>query len=276
MADHKRNPNGEFLVGVARAFGGAVIFTLPLLMTMEMWELGATMPPLRLVQFLIVAIPVLVALSHYLGFEETFGLRDDLIDTFVAYAVAFVTAAVLLWSMGLIEPGMPMREVVGMIGIQAVPGSIGALLAQSQFGNKKAEEERLAGRAGYRGELYFMLLGALFLGLNLAPTEEMILIGYKLNNAQALGLVALSLFVMHAFVYVVQFRGQAKIDYGKTQLSVFFRYTVVGYVIVLITSLYVLWTFGRIDGVSAREVLYTVLVLGFPSAIGAAAARLVL
>jgi putative integral membrane protein (TIGR02587 family) len=276
MAENKRNPNGEFLVALARAFGGAVIFSLPLLMTMEMWEMGATMPLLRLAQFLIVAIPVLVALSHYLGFEETFGFKDDLIDTFVAYAVAFVTSGILLWVTAIIEPDMPLHEIVGMIGIQAVPGSIGALLAQSQFGDKKAEEERQSGRAGYRGELYFMLLGALFLGLNLAPTEEMILIGYKMSNWQALGLVALSLIVMHAFVYVVEFRGQAEIDEGRSHLSVFFRYTVVGYAIVLLTSLYVLWTFGRIDGISLREILLTVLVLGFPSAVGAAAARLVL
>ena len=37
-----------FLVSLARAFGGALTFGLPLLMTMEMWALGFYMQPLRL------------------------------------------------------------------------------------------------------------------------------------------------------------------------------------------------------------------------------------
>jgi Putative integral membrane protein (DUF2391). len=30
----------DYAIGLARAFGGTVIFGLPLLMTMEMWSLG--------------------------------------------------------------------------------------------------------------------------------------------------------------------------------------------------------------------------------------------
>jgi putative integral membrane protein (TIGR02587 family) len=270
------NKNADFLVGLARAFGGAIIFSLPLQMTMEMWELGATMQPFRLAQFLIVALPLLVGLSHYLGFEETVDLLDDLVDTFVAYAVAFVTSALLLWLMAIIEPQMPLNEVIGMIAIQAVPGSIGALLAQSQFGSKRADDQRQKERAGYFGELFFMLVGALFLNLNLAPTEEMLLIAYKMSDWHILGLLALSLLVMHAFVYVVEFRGQAEIPAGRSQIGMFFRFTLVGYAIVLLVSLYLMWTFGRTDGVALREVLFHAVVLGFPGAIGAAAARLVL
>jgi uncharacterized membrane protein len=46
--------------------------------------------------------------------------------------------------------------------------------------------------------------------------------------------------------------------------------------IVLATSLYILWTFGSIDGLSLREVLLTMIVLGLPGGLGAAAARLLL
>ena len=42
----------SFLVALARAFAGALIFGLPLLMTMEMWALGFYMEPLRLALFL--------------------------------------------------------------------------------------------------------------------------------------------------------------------------------------------------------------------------------
>jgi uncharacterized membrane protein len=57
---------------------------------------------------------------------------------------------------------------------------------------------------------------------------------------------------------------------------VFVRFTIVGYTIALLISLYVLWTFGRLDGAATAEVIRAMLVLGFPAALGASAARLIL
>ena len=48
-----------------------------------------------------------------------------------------------------------------------------------------------------------------------------------------------------------------------------------GYGIALLVSVYVLWTFGRLDGVGMGQVAMMTAVLGFPSALGAALARLV-
>ena len=52
-----------------------------------------------------------------------------------------------------------------------------------------------------------MAIGALFLSLNVAPTEEIILISYKMTPWHALATLALSILIMHAFVYAVAFRG---------------------------------------------------------------------
>src|SRR3546814_12765663 len=80
--------------------------------------------------------------------------------------------------------------------------------------------------------------------------------------------------LMHGFVYAVEFRGQKDIPEGARPSGVFIRYTVAGYALALLISLYILWTFGRTDGIDFREMLTTVIVLGFPAALGAAAARL--
>ncbi len=45
--------------------------------------------------------------------------------------------------------------------------------------------------------------------------------------------------------------------------------------IALLISLYVLWTFGRTDGWVPHETASAMIVLGFPAAMGAALARLV-
>lgn len=266
----------QFTIGLARAFGGAVIFALPILMTMEMWALGFTLEPLRLAALLVVTLPLLVGLSHFLGFEPTFDVKDDVVDAFVAYGIGFVASAVVLLLLRIIEPGMSLAEVVGKVSLQAIPGAIGALLAQSELGIKDEEAEQRERNTGYFGELFFMGVGALFFALNLAPTEEVILIAFHKSGVQALVLALVSLAVMHAFVYAVNFAGQAQIPEGATLWLVFLRYTVVGYALVLLISLFVLWAFDRTDGTSLYEIVLSVVVLGFPGAIGAAAARLIL
>ena len=269
--------NRAFLVGLARAFGGAIVFSLPTLMTMEMWSFGFSMDPLKLALLLVLVAPLLVGLSHFVGFEPTFGWKDDAVDAMVAYAVGFIAAAPILALFGVIAPGMSATEIVGKIALQAVPGSIGALLAQSQFGGENRSDRRREARGDtYGGETFFMAVGAVFLSLNLACTEEMVLIAYQMTAWHALGLAAASLLIMHWFVYRVGFHGASSVPDGAHPAGVFARYTVVGYAICLMISVYILWTFGRTEGASLEEVARATIVLGFPSAVGAAAARLIL
>ena len=116
-----------------------------------------------------------------------------------------------------------------------------------------------------------MAAGALFLALNMAPTEEMELIAYKASPLHILGLMALSVALMHGIVYGAGFAGQE--EHGKP-VTAFFHFTLPGYAIALAVGLFVMWTFGRVADQGLGELVSVVLVLGFPAAIGAAAARL--
>ncbi len=272
--------NKRFLVGLARAFAGAVLFSFPLIMTMEMWSLGFTVERYRLALFMTLAIPLLVGLSYFIGFEDTSSLIDDIVDAFVAYAVGFTTSAILLFLFNILDFKMSADEMIGKISIQAVIGAIGAMLAQSELGaNKKDKEreEKKKRKARYAGELFLMMVGAIFLAMNTAPTEEIVLIGYKMSDVQIIILAFFSVMLMHAFVYKVEFRGQEKRRPENSSLwSVFLRYTVVGYAIVLLISFYLLWTFGRTEGLNLEDTLKIAVVMGFPGALGAAASRLIL
>lgn len=263
-------------VGLARAFGGAIIFALPVLMTQEMWALGFAMEPVRLLLLMLLGVPLLVGLSHFIGYEDTLGLRDDLVDAFVAYAVGFLAVIPILLLLGIISWEMGVPEILGKVAIQAVPASIGALLAQAQFGGDAEDVRKEQRRETYAGEMFFMAVGALFLSFNIAPTEETMLLAHMMTAWHALALSATSLMLMHAFVYSVGFRGQGNVPEGVHWLSAFLRFTVVGYMICLLISAYVLWSFGRLDGTSLESAVMTVVVLGFPASIGAAAARLIL
>jgi len=271
----------KVLTGLGRAGGGALIFGLPMLMTMEFWELGGSMERYRLV-LLIVLLPLLVGIAHRVGFEATFGWREDVRDAGIALGIAVLASAGVLAALGVLRPGSSAGVLVGQVAVQTVPAAIGALLARSQFaggGDGEAangdEDEKGRALAGWAGTLFLMLVGALFLSLNVAPTEEMVLISYMMTPWHALLLVALSIAIMHAFVYALAFRGG---EGGGRQpgWSRFLRFTLVGYVVCLAISLYVLWTFGRLDALAAAPAAKATVVLAFPAAVGAAAARLIL
>lgn len=271
--------NKTFLVGLARAFAGAVIFSFPLILTMEMWSIGVSIEKFRLILFMFLAVPLLTGLSYFIGFEETSCLKDDVIDAFVAYAVGFITSGILLSLFGVVTPNDSVEEIVGKISIQAVIGAIGAMLAQSELGaeNEETDENQEKRNNKYSGEIFLMGVGAIFLAMNPAPTEEIVLISYKMSNFQIVALALFSIILMHAFVYIVEFRGQEKRRPTENSIAgVFLRYTIVGYALVLLISLYLVWTFGHIDGVSLGNIAKTVAVMSFPGALGAAASRLIL
>ena len=267
----------DTLTALARAGGGAILFGLPLLMTMEMWSLGGYVARDRLVAMVVVNIPLLIALSHYIGFEPTGRLRDDVADAFVAYLIAFVASAALLALFGEIDAAMSIDEITGKLVVQAVPGSIGAALASKELAGDDDDDPPAAEEdPTYLADVFYMVVGALFLAFNMAPTEEMVLIAYQMAPWQPLVLALASLGLMNAFVYAMEFRGQHSRPPGTSLGTAFVRYTVVGYALALLVSLYVLWTFGRLDGLSREAAASVIVVLSFPGAIGAAAARLIL
>jgi putative integral membrane protein (TIGR02587 family) len=269
--------NRAYAIGLARAFGGALLFALPLLMTMEMWALGFYTHPARLLLFLLLNFVILVGLSRFGGFERTANLFEDGLDALAAGAVAMAAAAAILALFGIITVEMRFDEIVGKVAVQSVPCSFGAMIARKQLsgGESGPDEVQQQRTGGYPAQLFLMLAGALFLAFNVAPTEEMILIGFMMSPWQSLLLVLLSILMLHGFVFAVGFAGQEERAGDAGWLSQFLRFTLVGYGIALLVSLYILWTFGRADGGDIGQVAITVSVLAFPAAIGAAIARLV-
>ena len=276
----------EFSIGLARAYGGAIFFSLPLLMTMEMWWLGFYMDRIRLALLMVVMVPILIGLDHYAGFEHTTTWAEDVVDGIVAYGVGITSSIVVLLLFNELSFDLPLREWVGKVALQSVPASFGAVLASSLLGGQKDEggeessgsdsEEERKESASYAAELFFMTAGALFLSFSVAPTEEMILIAFQMTPWHALALALVSLLLMHAFVYAVEFHGTPQVPEGTPGWSLFLRFTLVGYAISLAVSAYVLWTFGRFEGAALAVHLTEAIVLAFPAALGASAARLII
>lgn len=272
--------NIHFFINLARAFGGAVLFSFPMLMTMEMWWLGFSMDAVRQTIFILLTIPLLIGLSYFDGFEDTFTGKDDIRETFVAYAVGFTASALLLFLFGVIGPEIRLIEVIGKIAVQAVPASLGAMFAQSLLGVDSTADERAEDRkrkTTYLGQLFLTAVGAVFLSMSVAPTEEVYLISYQMSYWHTVGLAVVTILMMHALFYAVEKRGTDKEIESNTPIySLFLRFTIVGYAVVFCICFYILWTFGSIDNMGLAEQLKVVIVLAFPAALGGAASRLIL
>lgn len=256
--------------GLARAAAGAVIFGLPLMMTMEMWQFGFHMDRGRLALFLVVLALTVYGVARFAGFRDDTDAADDLLDALAALAVGFIISAAMLSLFGLLTPSIGLREAVGMIAVQAAPASFGAVLANKQLQGRGEGQEK-EDRAGYLGQLFLMAAGALFFAFNVAPTEEMILIGFKMTPWHALALIGVTLVVLHALVFSVGFAGQESHD---RPILAFFHFTLAGYGVALLISGYILWTFGRLEA-PLSDAVRSVVVLSFPAALGAGIARLV-
>lgn len=244
-------------------------------MTMETWSLGFMMDRFRLVVLMLALLPILVGLAYYSGFEESTHLLDSILDAFVAIAVTALMAIIVLLVFGVLDPASKTNEWIGKVALQAVPGSIGALLAQSQFG-RHPDDERKRRESNDFGEYFLMCAGALFLAANIAPTEEVVVIAQQMSPWQSVALALMSLALMHTFVYAAGFRGQHERPQDRSFAAVFVKFSVNGYVLALAISAFICWAFGRFDGLAAEETVQVVVVLGFPAAVGAASARLVL
>lgn len=267
--------NRRYAKDFARATGGALIFAFPLLMTMEMWFLGFYMEATRLILFMALTLALLIGLANFTGFEKAYTWRDNVMDGLSAFAAGVFASAAMLALFGIVTLDMQPHEIIGKIALQSVPASIGAMLASKQLGEREEPNEDKKEQAGYGAQLFLMAVGALFVAFNVAPTEEMVLIAYKMTPWHALALAAASILVLETFVYAVGFAGEEDPPKGRIYSLRFLHFTVAGYGIALLVSLYVLWTFGRTDGTALAQIAMMTVVLGFPAALGAATARLV-
>lgn len=274
-ADGDKDELNRFVTGLGRGVAGALFLALPMLMTMEMWYLGFYMARERLLLLLLLNIPLLILLAHRIGFEETFTWREAVRDAVIAYGIGIMTSLVVLTALGLLRGGMPASELVGKVALQSVPASIGAMLGRSQLGHDDQDSDGTK-ETRYHGELLMMAAGALFLSLNIAPTDEMIVLAYRMTIWHALVVAVLSIALMHGFVYAVSFIGGHELSPETPWWHAFVRFTLPGYVIALSISIFTLWIFERLGDSSALEIMLSVIVLGFPAALGAAAARLIL
>ncbi|HJU42896.1 MAG TPA: TIGR02587 family membrane protein [Vicinamibacterales bacterium] len=255
-----------------RGFAGAVLFSFPMLMTMEMWSLGVSIEPARLMLFVVVHLVLLAGMASYARHDEAVVTTRDVLDAFAAYGVGVLAAVPVLFLFDVVDTGMSISAITRTIAVQAAPAAFGAMVAHLEI-DEPAADIGPGHPHGFASSAFLMAVGALYLCSSLASTEEMMLIAYKMSVWQIGGLMVFSLVMMQLFdeYAIEQDLGGAG---GESAWSASLAMTAIGYAIALVISVYILWTFGRTDGLTIAQLVKEMIVLGFPAALGAGAARL--
>ena len=272
---------------VVRAASGGMLFGVPLLYTMEVWWTGIRASPVQGLVVLALAFVAVLALNHTAGFRRQRDVRlgDAALDALEAVAVSVVLAAFVLFLLAEITSSTPLGVALGKITFEALPITIGVGVA-AQFladrgdpnaggvdrggGDDDEDEGRLNATLADVGAT---AIGAVFIALNIAPTDEIPMLDSAMGPPRVLALVGASLALSYVIVFVAGFSGQP----GRRAQQGLFQHplteTIVCYLVSLAAALAMLWTFNRTEGPWSVTLTHTI-VLGLPAAVGGAAGRI--
>lgn len=269
---------------LVRAMSGGLLFGVPLLYTMEVWWTGTLTPSWALLLLAVLLfVPVLV-MNKTEGFRATKDVRwrDAAKDSVEAVALALVVTFTVLVLIREITPDTPIGAGLGKVLYEAVPFCLGIGVARHLLGGSRADDDDEDDAAtepdepmvsGTVADLGATVVGAVFVSLSIAPTDEVPMIAGALTPPWVLAMMAASLLVSYAIVFVAGFSRQ---DQRREQEGLFqhpVTETVACYLVALATALVLLWIFQR-DLQAGPNLLTQTITLGLPAAVGGAAGRL--
>ncbi len=285
-----RRPVEKSLREYGRGVAGGLIFSLPLLYTMEVWWSGFMAHPSHLIVYVAATFLLLLGYNRYAGLRRDASMLEVVIDSVEELGLGFVLSALILWLLGRIRFGMPSNEVIGQIVIEAMTVAIGVSVGTAQLGGDAEEAEDAgmgddaeasgAGEASsharlLRGQLTLALCGAVLFAANVAPTEEILVIAAEISWLRTLGLALLSLTFGALILYFSEFRGSQQYVRFDRRHDVLVG-TVITYAVALVASASMLLFFGRFEGQALAMCLTQTVVLGVAGMLGASAGRLLL
>jgi putative integral membrane protein (TIGR02587 family) len=266
-----------------RAVGGGLLVGLPLLFTMEMWFHSFLLESWKIVVLLGISFLVVIGYSAVSGFRRERTWTELLVDSLETMGIAMVVAAVALLLLGRIGPDVGLRDIVGKIALEAIPIAFGVSLAASQLaapdddpedGSQQGSVAADGAHVGPFSRLVVAAGGGLLFALNVAPTEEPMLLGVEASWWLLILVVVGTLAMTLAIVFYADFRGGRPRDTDGGPLNRPIPETLAAYAVSLVVSFILLWSFERTEGVSLAAIAGQTVMLAVLASFGAAAGRL--
>lgn len=257
-----------------RAVGGGLVIGLPLLYTMEVWFHGFILPWWKLLLLLGVSFVIVLGYSSIAGFRRERTYWELAVDTVATIGLGIVVAFVALVVLGRIDAGTSLRDAGGKVALEAIPIAFGASLASTQLSGDGGTD-RSAGAIGPFHRLLVGAGGALLFALNVAPTEEPMMLGIEAEPWLLLLVMGGTVVLTFALVFYADFGGRPTVR-GEGLLNRPITETITSYAVSLAVCLLLLWSFGRTDGASVQAIAGMTVMLAVVGAVGAAIGRLLI
>jgi putative integral membrane protein (TIGR02587 family) len=273
-----------------RGVSGGFLFGIPLLYTMEVWWVGSSATPLRLLIAMTLTFAIIFLLNQTSGFRGTSDVRfsEAAMDSIEALALGLFCTACVLVLLQEITLTTPLGEALGKLIYESVPFALGVSLAnqllndapdeetqeqKSEAKTKQSNQERKINSAF--ADLGATFIGAMIIGFNIAPTDEVTMLSAATSGPWLIGLVAASLLISYGIVFVANFSNQKKRRQQKGIFQDPFSETAIAYLASLVAAALMLWFFNKLTFNEPWSVWvsYTI-VLGLPTTVGGAAGRL--
>lgn len=274
---HQRGP-AESLREYGRGIAGGMMFSLPLLYTMEVWQAGFMLHPGRILIYAFTTFALLLLYNRFSGLRRDASFLEVLIDSVEEMGIGLVLSALILWLTDRLHADMDVLEVLGKIVMEGMTVAIGVSVGTAQLGGSGdddcgvGEEENLS---SYFPQLALALCGAVLFAANVAPTDEISVIAVESSAAKLLLIALLSILIGSLILQFSGFHGANRYVASDTVTQAA-RGIVTTYAVALAVSALSLWFFGKLDGEPFSQCLAQTIVLGLPAVLGASAGRLLL
>lgn len=278
-----QRPIAQSLQEYGRGIAGGLLFSFPLLYTMEVWWTGFIASPFQFVLVIVFTFILLMGYNRFAGMHPSASLKDILVDSVEELGIGFLLSFLLLLMLRRIDlQEMSTVEIMGKVVIEAMVISIGVSVGTAQLGissgdseAKEAEGLMKKRQSGLMSLVVLGICGSVLIGGNVAPTEEVLVIGTESAPGHILAMALVSLAMSVLILFFSHFEGtEEKSD--KPDLFTITQQTCVCYIVALSTSALLLWFFGRLDGVSFWTGLAQTVALGVLSSLGTSAGRLLI
>lgn len=290
---------------LGRGVCGGFLFGIPLFYTIEVWWIGSSVSPLRLIVVLLTTLGVSYLLSRTEGFRKAKATRENeaIGDAIEALALGLICATLTLVLLRQITLETPFSEALGKIIFESVPFSLGVSLSNqllqeaSDTGTQAANSSQRSSQSPRQieslpltqrsapdnalnetiADIGATLVGATIIAFSIAPTDEVTVLVSAIDGPWLMLNVLLSLVLSYGIVFEANFANQKQ---RRSQTGIFqgpLSETVISYLVSLLAAGLMLIFFRKLDPSAPFELAFRqVLILGLPATIGGAAGRLAL
>jgi putative integral membrane protein (TIGR02587 family) len=279
MRSRRRGPTtADSLREYGRGIAGGFLFSLPLILTMEVWAAGASVPPARLLAGIVATFVLLCGYNAVAGLHHDSKWQEVLVDSVEELGIGLVLSAAILLLLGRIGPDTGLAEAVGMVLVEGLFVAVGVSVGTAQLsggGDDHPPGLPQGRQPTLLSELTLAICGAVLIAANVAPTEEILLLASEMAPALLLATMAMSLGLAAVLMYFSHFTGSARFA-DTTGAFGIAHGTAITYAAALTVSAAILWFFGRFDQHALALNVAQCVVLGIAGILGASAGRLLL